>query len=71
MEIQAGWSKGLSIGRSDHEILILTKIAKGYRHSVADLMKVIPDLAPIDTTSVPSNSAALADLVDPLAQKVT
>ncbi|GJZ21095.1 hypothetical protein Tco_0558134 [Tanacetum coccineum] len=50
---------------------VLTKIAKGYRHSVANLMKVIPDPALIDTTSVPSNSAALADHVDPSAQKVT
>ncbi|GKB99174.1 hypothetical protein Tco_0985311 [Tanacetum coccineum] len=57
MAIQARWGKGLSEGRTDKEIM--AKIARGYRHSVADLLKVYLDPAPFEGISTPTTSKAL------------
>ncbi|GJV14550.1 hypothetical protein Tco_1359873 [Tanacetum coccineum] len=101
IEIQAGWGKGLSEGRTDEEILnalrgasnfdaysdkklylmydklfekeypFIMKIATGYRHSVSDLLKVHPDPAPSDGTSVPTISTSLAGPPDLLVHQGT
>ncbi|GJS56719.1 RNA-directed DNA polymerase, eukaryota, reverse transcriptase zinc-binding domain protein [Tanacetum coccineum] len=55
--------KGLSLGCIDKEILaypFVAKIASGYRHSVADLLKFHPDPAPAGGSSAPTISTALA-----------
>ncbi|GJV30776.1 hypothetical protein Tco_1391176 [Tanacetum coccineum] len=60
MAIQAGWGKDLSEGHTDEEIMddLSRKIARGYRHSVADLLKVYSDPAPSQGTSNPNTSKA-------------
>ncbi|GKF48383.1 hypothetical protein Tco_0141634 [Tanacetum coccineum] len=90
LSIVARWGKGLSLGRTDEEILavlkdtsnfdaysnkklypmynklfkdkypFVMKIANGYRHSVTDLLKVHPDPSPVEGSSAPAISSALA-----------
>ncbi|GKE75847.1 hypothetical protein Tco_1537888 [Tanacetum coccineum] len=53
------------------EYPFIIKIANGYRHSVYDLLKVSPDPAPSDGTSVPTISTSLAGPPDPLVHQGT
>ncbi|GKB70907.1 hypothetical protein Tco_0932319, partial [Tanacetum coccineum] len=99
MDIQAGWGKGLSEGRTDKEIMVVLhevenfdpysdkklypmydklfkkeypyvqKIARGYRHSVDDLLKVYPDPAPFEGTSTPTTSKVLGGSSAPPPKK--
>ncbi|GJY71598.1 hypothetical protein Tco_0475301, partial [Tanacetum coccineum] len=76
MDIHTQWGKGLSVDKTDKEILekeypFVTKVAKGYRHFVAELMKVHPGPAPVATSSAPTGSASLVGAVVSSTQKET